>query len=948
MQKWHLKKLTEHVHNDTLAQEVADAVEYCVNTITRDDWVLARGKAAECATPATVHTKLNSAGGPDSVIFGGALGMLDLQDRVKPFPILDVGRMRWACEALDQEGKIGKVLDQVAVRSQFDASALTFSMLRRVERDADIDVVCLSLYWHKPGIDAAEHPLKEMCRDIVFSAQRVGQGLDLEIERFKRTQDEEKKRRAMGKTAWRVAVDLHDMVKLAEPQRNGQSDAELLAKILATRKELQKEWVVDTCRRYLQIASKMDHECQKIMNRWEVAFQREALLDAFRNLRAAATACPTAAEFATLLETLFYEQTCKMRRSVAPKGRGHDTDATQIFRGIILRHVFFKYLRQIFPRLADSIAEFGTWMWYHRKYGMTETGRLSQELAGDSDDEPDTPAKGLCPEQDEPSRFPSKMKLIKVCEAVATGKHDWGFTSLAKLMGNATTLDLGAEPMRTLQSKVQEIWSDYVADFPENPRNQPASMPSTTIEEGQHASGSDGTAPTVRATSAILTEEEYQARLATWMRECAQSVENSVNDYIGSMISMVVTGYDTVKIEQKLKRIPIMNEAGRKLFAYDSFCRDPLNWANIKKHKRSHLAGAKVLMEMSQAGDESADTLAVVKNIYMAFRTERTSDHLSEDIVACLVPGSAADSPDNPILSVAWKSLKALGNKHHGPKIGILRFNQTDLLSHIYTRGTWNRAPDHHIVFTYQATPQTSQGRKRMRYLKDNETMGDTYFNQWPVPMYQLSQMPKVTMNEHDAIFADDTAVDEGGEDGAGAAMMQDLGEKVVPFPREFQVKLWQEMIHVWDVDVGVMFQVGAGQCLLAYVLERKRAVGIMKNKAHKDFVHANLALAVKSLGLAPDRRPAKPSDIATWEASRTRPGGNPPPVQQTTLAPAPNAIPVLGTVIPPPSTAAAKASMGPATLPMPSPASSSPTAAAPPTDSPAQALAAFGSSALR
>ena len=160
MQKWHLKKLTEHVHNDTLAQEVADAVEYCVNTITRDDWVLARGKAAECATPATVHTKLTSAGGPDSVIFGGALGMLDLQDRVKPLPILDVGRMRWACEALDQEGKIGKVLDQVAVRSQFDASALTFSMLRRVERDADIDVVCLSLYWHKPGIDAAEHPLK--------------------------------------------------------------------------------------------------------------------------------------------------------------------------------------------------------------------------------------------------------------------------------------------------------------------------------------------------------------------------------------------------------------------------------------------------------------------------------------------------------------------------------------------------------------------------------------------------------------------------------------------------------------------------------------------------------------------------------------------------------------------------------------------------------------------
>jgi hypothetical protein len=248
-------------------------------------------------------------------------------------------------------------------------------------------------------------------------------------------------------------------------------------------------------------------------------------------------------------------------------------------------------------------------------------------------------------------------------------------------------------------------------------------------------------------------------------------------------------------------------------------------------------------------------------------------------------------------------------------------------------------------VFTYQACPQTSHGRKKMRYLKDNEIMGDTYFNEWPVPMYQLSQMPKVTMNEHDAIFADDTAVDEGGEDGAGAAMMQDLGEKVVPFPREFQVKLWQEMIHVWDVDVGVMFQVGSGQCLLAYVLERKRAVGIMKNKAHKDFVHANLVVAVKSLGLAPDRRPAKPSDIATWEASRTRPGGNPPPVPQTTPAPAPApTAPVLGTTISSQSSATATIP------PMPSPASASwtHTTAAPPANSPTQALAAFGSAALR
>ena len=58
------------------------------------------------------------------------------------------------------------------------------AMLRRIERDADIDVVLLSIYWHKPADASATHPLKDLCRDLVFCAQKVGQGLKLDIERF--------------------------------------------------------------------------------------------------------------------------------------------------------------------------------------------------------------------------------------------------------------------------------------------------------------------------------------------------------------------------------------------------------------------------------------------------------------------------------------------------------------------------------------------------------------------------------------------------------------------------------------------------------------------------------------------------------------------------------------------------------------------------------------------
>ena len=84
------------------------------------------------------------------------------------------------------------------------------------------------------------------------------------------------------------------------------------------------------------------------------------------------------------------------------------------------------------------------------------------------------------------------------------------------------------------------------------------------------------------------------------------------------------------------------------------------------------------------------------------------------------------------------------------------------------------------MVFTSQTVPTTGQVRKKMRYLKDQDQPGDT----WPVPMYQPAQMPRLTQAEHDTIFAgDDVVIDDAEVDGAGTAILSDLGDKVLPFP---------------------------------------------------------------------------------------------------------------------------------------------------------------------
>ena len=106
-------------------------------------------------------------------------------------------------------------------------------------------------------------------------------------------------------------------------------------------------------------------------------------------------------------------------------------------------------------------------------------------------------------------------------------------------------------------------------------------------------------------------------------------------------------------------------------------------------------------MICQSAGQAGQDTLNTLKDIYLTYRTERQPDQLSEDMLAAVVPGVTGDCPKNDFLDAAWRSLKALGNKHVGPNIGLVHMNKSELLQQVYTRGTWNRTPDHHVVFTY-------------------------------------------------------------------------------------------------------------------------------------------------------------------------------------------------------------------------------------------------------
>jgi len=103
----------------------------------------------------------------------------------------------------------------------------------------------------------------------------------------------------------------------------------------------------------------------------------------------------------------------------------------------------------------------------------------------DEEDGPESPAKGVCPgpEESELSTHQSENKLNKLVDAVARGKHDWAFGTLGRTTSNSTSLDLCHEAMKTVNSKIQEVWVEYNKEFPPIQETRAQIAPNTTIEQ---------------------------------------------------------------------------------------------------------------------------------------------------------------------------------------------------------------------------------------------------------------------------------------------------------------------------------------------------------------------------------------------------------------------------------------------------------------------------------
>jgi hypothetical protein len=341
-------KLQECVDQGDIEQELQHATSFCKTHFETSN-NQPSGISASVLSFQEIQTRLKTmigAGMRGQVIFGGALSQLNLD--VRASNDLDLARMRWACDNLKKPQDLSVMMGTTVISAdQLDAN---LNGLLRVERDAEIDVAVLALWWFKDNRTIFD-PLAQQSQNLIYSAENVGAGVNLSVERFLRVELEEAKRKITGQSAYRKSLALRDLVAEGNRERNGRSDAELAESLLMQKKELQ-EWNKDTCRRYLQVADRMGQN-QRIQQLMQFQFKRDCLVDGISILRAACAAAPSADDLYFLLQTLYYEQVCKMRQTFKNKSK-QGFDAVHVMRGLLLRNAFFNYCRQASPPIAQN------------------------------------------------------------------------------------------------------------------------------------------------------------------------------------------------------------------------------------------------------------------------------------------------------------------------------------------------------------------------------------------------------------------------------------------------------------------------------------------------------------------------------------------------------------------------------------------------------------------
>ena len=783
----------------------------------------------------------------DGIMFSGSLSKLSLDDGA--LTTIDSGRIGYIIESAGTDSQLKCMMGVIIV----NVDSASDQKFKRANKDAEVDALCLLMYWTSDDRQITEK-LIQLASDLVFQGRHLGSGSKVFGAKLELINAEEKSREAMAVSGWRKCIFLNDYVDRVESEgrhSDAKSPAERLMKAMAEDCAQIEEWNADTLGRYLQVGRRVAEEnVRKWLIIWETTFKRNTLLDGIMLLRACVGVTNDDDELARLLQTLFLDQRCGLKKTLKIKEK---CSPAIVFKAYILRARLFVHLRMCFPKFADVVDLYGSDAFYLKEYGIDEYGNFTadhkevpdDDNPEDSDDNVDTEA-GI-------TTYKSRRMLIDLCRALSKHKFERtliGMAQNSRAAAGGHTLDLTASAAVLLNKQIKDIQQNYddefrVAASPTEPQ------PQVLIHNNSLA---------VQVDAPPLDEGSYKEKLAEWNLQVDGYVDAALDSFVQSHVALLVDDLsDTDRLKRKAAGLPLLKEKKRKLFLHDDCVASQVNWDKIKRRKMSMFS----FMNRSM----TADDLDPIKELYVAGKTAGADGQESDDLLMVIVPGPPPNAPGRKNIETVYKVMKGMTPKMQTPKIGKIEIACADILRRTKQHAAFTGSNENHIMFTMQK--KGSMHKAAMAHLQG----GDVFFNRWPVPSIPWPQLMKVTQAVHEKMFGSEnqraplTADDSGDDEQATADELMLEHDTVVPFPHEHSMQLGLELIHVFSIDVLITTTVGSGELFKAALQKHKFGIGVCRTAAHKSKVMEKLKAFTKMMNLVSLKElPAKSADMLKYE----------------------------------------------------------------------------------
>ena len=177
---------------------------------------------------------------------------------------------------------------------------------------------------------------------------------------------------------------------------------------------------------------------KKWLGIWETMYKRNALLDSIMVLRACIGVTTDDDELARLLQTLFLDQRCGLKKTMKPAK--DKVSPSNILKAYILRERVFVHLKKTFPAFGDVVDQYSTVAFYAKEYGVDQhgTGIDGHREVPDDDEDQDGASDNDADGEVGITTYQSRRKLIVLCKDLAKHKFERTLICMAAAVDRTT------------------------------------------------------------------------------------------------------------------------------------------------------------------------------------------------------------------------------------------------------------------------------------------------------------------------------------------------------------------------------------------------------------------------------------------------------------------------------------------------------------------------------